>query len=71
MSTTKTAPTPTPETPLYTYGDLLADSDGHLYQPDGAAVVIDGTHATIAVIEAEANEYSERGFAPYTTRTVG
>lgn len=48
---TKTAPTPTPETPLYTYGDYLADTDGHLYEPTGTAVIVDGKHATIAAIE--------------------
>lgn len=65
----KTAPTPTPETPLYTYGDYLADTDGHLYEPTGNAVILDGRHATIEVIEAEANEYAAHGFGPYTTRT--
>ncbi|CCM65408.1 MULTISPECIES: hypothetical protein [Candidatus Neomicrothrix] len=67
---TKTAPTPTPETPLYTYGDYLADTDGHLYEPTGTAVIVDGKHATIAAIEAEADEYTKHGFGPYTTRTA-
>ena len=66
----KTAPTPTPETPLYPYGDYLADTDGYLYEPTGRAVVVDGRHATTAAIDAEADEYATRGFGPYTTRTA-
>jgi hypothetical protein len=32
MSTTaSTAPRPTPETPLYPYGTMLADAEGYLY----------------------------------------
>ena len=46
MSSTKTAPKPTPSNPLYPYGDMLADSDGRLYDPNGQAVIIDGRHAT-------------------------
>lgn len=33
--TRKNAPRPTPDTPLYPYGDYLADADGYLYKPTG------------------------------------
>lgn len=60
MSIAKAAPKPTPATPLYPYGDMLADADGLLYDPNGKAVIIDGRHATTQSLEAEADEY-ERG----------
>mgnify|MGYP003555794564 CR=1 FL=1 len=41
-------------------GDYLADADGYLYKPTGEPDILDGQHATIQVIEAEADEY-ERG----------
>ena len=47
MTATKTAPTPTPNTPLYPAGGYLADADGFLYEPTGQAVIIDGLHASI------------------------
>ena len=68
MTATKTAPTPTPSTPLYPAGGYLADADGFLYEPTGQGVIIDGRHASIESTDAEAREYAERGFAPFTTR---
>ena len=59
MSSTKTAPKPTPSNPLYPYGDMLADSDGRLYDPNGHAVIIDGRHATTHALEAEADAYEQ------------
>lgn len=59
-TTPRNAPRPTPKTPLYPYGDYLADADGYLYKPTGEPDILDGQHATIQVIEAEADEY-ERG----------
>ena len=55
-TTPRNAPRPTPETPLYPYGDYLADADGYLYKPTGEPDILDGQHATIQVIEAEADE---------------
>ena len=70
MTATKTAPTPTPNTPLYPAGGYLADADGFLYEPTGQAVIFDGRHASIESTNAEAREYAERGFAPFTTRSA-
>ena len=58
--TRKNAPRPTPDTPLYPYGDYLADADGYLYKPTGEPDILDGRHATIAAIEAEADDYATR-----------
>ncbi len=60
--TVRSAPKPTPESPLYPYGDTLADSDGYLYDTNGAAVIIDGRHATIAALEAEADYWATHEF---------
>ena len=66
--TARTAPRPTPETPLFPYGDTLADSDGYLYDTNGAAVIIDGRHATIEVLEAEADYWATHGFRRVANR---
>ena len=44
--TRKNAPRPTPDTPLYPYGDYLADADGYLYKPTGEPVALDGVGAS-------------------------
>lgn len=54
-TTARKVPQPTPETPLYPYGDYLADVDGYLYLPTGEPDILDGRHATIEAIEAEAD----------------
>lgn len=66
---TRTAPKPTPATPLYPYGDLLADAEGYLYQPTGEPDILDGKHATIATVEAEADRYEHEGI-PAPTKHV-
>ncbi|MGL4300833.1 MAG: hypothetical protein ACRCW4_17375 [Candidatus Neomicrothrix subdominans] len=65
--TRKNAPRPTPDTPLYPYGDYLADADGYLYKPTGEPDILDGKHATIAAIEAEANDYATRPLSEFTS----
>ena len=66
MSTTtaRKAPQPTPETPLYPYGDYLADVDGFLYLPTGEPDILDGRHATIEAIEAEADYWATHPMRP-------
>lgn len=65
MSIAKTAPRPTPDRPLRTFGDLLADSEGLLYYATGLPVILDGKHATVAAVEAEADEYATGDLAAF------
>ena len=53
---------PSPRRPCTPYGDTLADSDGYLYDTNGAAVIIDGRHATIKAVEAEADHWATHEF---------
>ena len=55
-TTTPTAPRPTPETPLFPYGTMLADANGYLYDTDGTAVTIKGRHVTTAELDAAADD---------------
>ena len=59
----RTAPKPTVETPLFPAGDFLADSDGYLYETTGAALIIDGKHATLQSAEAEADYWAQHDWA--------
>ena len=57
MSTTaSTAPRPTPETPLYPYGTMLADAEGYLYDTDGTAVTLNGRHVTTTELDIAADD---------------
>ena len=55
---TNTAPKPSTDTPLYPAGDLRADVNGFLYESTGAAVIIDGNHASVESTNAEADYWA-------------
>ena len=59
--TTRTAPQPTPSTPLYPVGDMLADADGYLYRPTGEPVTVNGRHLTNTEIEIESSRLYDDG----------
>ena len=49
-------PRPTPKTPLFPYGTMLADPDGYLYDTDGTAVTLKGRHLTTTELDAAADD---------------
>ena len=55
---TKSAPKPSTDTPLFPAGDFLADAEGYLYEPTGEAVIIDGKHASMESTYAEADRWA-------------